>query len=69
MATKKAAGDYLKKLSTDHTAREEHKRDPQGAMTKAGLPPDSIAVIKTGDAEAIRKHLGDDAPPGCFLLF
>ncbi len=64
----KAAGDYLKKLSTDHKAREEFKRDPHAAMSAAGISPETKAVLTSGDPEKIRQHLGDDAPPGCFII-
>jgi hypothetical protein len=67
-ANQKAAGNYLKKLSTDHKAREEFKRDPHGAMDKAGISPETKAILKSGDPDKIRQHLGDDAPPGCFVI-
>lgn len=67
MANKKTA-DFIAKLSKDPKARAEYKKDPATAMTKAGIPKKSQAVLKRGDANEIRKHLGDDAPPGCFLL-
>jgi hypothetical protein len=66
--SKKKAAEYITMLSRDPKARAEHKKDPEAAMTKAGVAPTEREVIKRGNADEIRKHLGDDAPPGCFLL-
>lgn len=65
----KHTAEFINKLSSDPKAREEYKKDPHAAMTKAGIPHETQAVLHRGNPEEIRKHLGDDAPPGCFLLF
>ena len=66
--SKKKTADYITKLSKDPKARAAHKKDPDASMKKAGLAPKERAILKRGSAQEIRKHLGDDAPPGCFLL-
>lgn len=68
MANKKTA-DFINKLSKDPKALAEYKKNPDAMMKKAGLSKKSQEVLKRGDAQEVRKHLGTDAPPGCFLLF
>jgi hypothetical protein len=38
-------------------------------MDEEGLSAEDQEVLTSGDPERIRQHLGDDAPPGCFLVF
>ncbi|HEX4952948.1 MAG TPA: hypothetical protein VF017_06075 [Thermoanaerobaculia bacterium] len=70
MAKKAAtkASDYLIQLSKDPKARAAHKQDPAAAMSAAGLSASAKKALSSGDPEKIRKHLGDDAPPGCMIL-
>ena len=32
------------------------------------LSDDDKAIIRSGDIEKIRNHLGDDSPPGCMIF-
>ena len=60
---------FINKLSTDPNFRAEFKADPDGVMDKEGLDDADKAIVKSGDPDQIRQHLGDDAPPGCLVLF
>jgi len=66
MSKKTAA--LLTKLSTDAATRQRFKTNPDQVMDEHGLSAEDKAVLKSGDAEKIREHLGDDAPPGCMVL-
>lgn len=65
--SKKAAA-FIAKLSKDPKKAAQFKKDPDAAMKGAGLSAEDKAVLKTKDAKKIRKHLGDDAPPGCIMV-
>ena len=65
----KSAAAFISKLSTDPAYRDRYRKDPDGVMKEAGLTDQDKAVLKSGDPDKIRQHLGDDSPPGCFLLF
>ena len=60
--------DYVVAVSEDPAKAEAHKSDPDAAMDAAGLSDDDKAIIKSGDIEQIRNHLGDDSPPGCLIF-
>lgn len=64
----KKAADFIAKLSRDPKKAEHYKRDPDGAMKDEDLSPEDRAVLRTKDNEKIRKHLGDNAPPGCIMV-
>ena len=64
----KEAAKYIEKLSEDPSLRDAHKADPEASMTKAGLSDEDKAVIRSGDEEKIRAHMGDDSPPGCMVM-
>jgi hypothetical protein len=66
MSKKTAA--LLTKLSTDAGTRKAFKANPDKVMDEHGLSAEDKAVLKSGDADKIREHLGDDAPPGCMVL-
>ena len=68
MGDKKNVADYLLELAADPAKLDAHKEDPDGHMAAAGIDAESQAVIKTGDVQAVRAHLGEDDPPGCVLL-
>lgn len=65
----KNAAALISKLSTDPTFRESFRANPDEVMDAEGLSAEDKEALKSGDPEKIRQHLGDDAPPGCFLLF
>ncbi len=67
MSSKRTA-DFIIALSQHPELKEAWKTDPEGAMTKAGLSEEGKAALRSGDPEKIYAHLGDDAPPGCFLI-
>jgi putative modified peptide len=68
MSSKKAA-DLITKLSTDPAFRAKFRANPDRVMDEEGLDEKDKAALKSGDPDKIRQHLGDDAPPGCFVLF
>ncbi len=65
----KAAADLIAKLSTDPDFRARFRANPDQVMDEQGLSAEDKAALKSGDPDAIRAHLGDDAPPGCFIMF
>jgi hypothetical protein len=65
--SKKAAA-FVAKLSKDPKKAEHFKKDPDGAMNGEDLGEDDKQVLRTKDTEKIRKHLGDNAPPGCVMI-
>ena len=60
--------DYVVSVSENPDKAAAHKADPDAAMDAAGLSDDDKAIIKSGDIEQIRNHLGDDSPPGCLIF-
>jgi hypothetical protein len=64
----KKTADLINRLSTDASLRQRFKANPDQVMDEAGLSAHDKEVLKSGDPEKIKQHLGDDAPPGCFLL-
>ena len=65
----KASTDLIAKLSTDPDFRARFRDNPDQVMDEAGLSEEDKAAMKSGDPDRIREHLGDDAPPGCFVMF
>jgi hypothetical protein len=65
--SKKAAA-FVAKLSKDPKKAEHFKKDPDAAMKGEDLGEDDKKVLRTKDTEKIRKHLGDNAPPGCVMI-
>jgi hypothetical protein len=64
----KKAANFIAKLSRDPKKAEHFKKDPEGAMAGEDLSDEDKAVLKTKDNDRIRKHLGDNAPPGCVVF-
>ena len=64
----KKAADFVISLSKDPQKRAAFKQDPDGTMSAAGLSEEDKKVIKSGDPQKIREHLGDDGPPGCMVM-
>lgn len=52
---------YLKSLATDSKTLDEFKKNPDEALKKAGLSPEQIKAVKSGDTAAIRKDIGGGA--------
>jgi hypothetical protein len=67
MASKHAAA-FISKLTTDAKFRDRYRQNPDQVMDEEGLSAEDKAALKSGDPDKIKQHLGDDAPPGCFLL-
>ena len=65
----KSAADLIAKLSTDPDFRNRFRSNPDQVMDEAGLSAEDKDALKSGDPDRIRQHLGDDAPPGCFVMF
>ena len=65
----KKAADLIAKLSTDAEFRDRFRKNPDQVMDEEGLSDEDREVLKSGDPDRIREHLGDDAPPGCFIVF
>jgi len=64
----KQAANFLAELSQDHQKRQSFNADPDGTMDKAGLSEADKQVLKSGDPDKIRKHLGENGPPGCMVI-
>lgn len=60
--------DYVVKVSESPEMQEAHKADPDAAMDAHGLSGEDKEILKSGDLQKIRAHLGDDSPPGCLIL-
>jgi putative modified peptide len=65
----KHAASLISKLSTDADFRKRFRANPDAVMDEEGLSPEDKEVMKSGDPDRIKQHLGDDAPPGCFVMF
>jgi hypothetical protein len=59
---------FLTELSQNPEMREAFKNDPDACMDAAGLSNEEKDVLKSGDPDKIRSHLGDDAPPGVVVI-
>ena len=65
----KNAGDFVAKLSQDPAKRDQFMEDPDAVMEEHDdLTEEDKAVLRTKDPDKIKKHLGDDGPPGCFIV-
>jgi hypothetical protein len=65
----KPVADLIAKMSADPELRARYQANPEAVMDEAGLSAEDKEVVKSGDPERIRQHLGGDDPPGCFALF
>jgi hypothetical protein len=63
----KKTSDFLIALSKSPKLKAAWKKDPVGTMRKAGLSEEAIKALKSGNSDKVAQHLGDDAPPGCFI--
>ena len=68
-SAKRRALDFIAKISADPNLRRRYMDDPDKVLAEAGVSGKAKDVLKTNDEAQIRKHLGDDTPPGCCLLF
>ena len=59
---------FINKLSTDPNFRAAYKANPDAVMDQEGLDANDKAIVRSGDPDQIRAHLGDDAAPGCLVL-
>lgn len=64
----KRTADFIIKLSQDPGLKERFLSDPAGTMADAGLDAAAQSALQSNDPKAIADHLGDDAPPGCFVV-
>lgn len=63
------AGEFVAKLSQDPAHRDRFMSDPDGTMDEhGGLSDEDKAVLRSKDPDKIKEYLGDDGPPGCFVL-
>jgi len=62
MASQHIAG-FINKLSTDPNFLNQYKANPDAVMDQEGLSDEDKQVLRTGDPDQIRNHLGDDPPP------
>ena len=65
---KSHVAQFLLDLTNDPDKRE-HFDTFKKMMDDAGLDEADRAVVLSGDSERVRKHLGDDDPPGCLIIF
>ncbi len=59
---------FVTALSKNPQAMENFSKDPDGVMEVHDLTDEDKEVLKSGDAERIRSHCGDEGPPGCLVL-
>lgn len=65
----KQAAEFVAKLSEDPNKRDQYMEDPDAAMEEhGGLSEEDKEVLRTKDADAVKKYLGDDSPPGCLVF-
>lgn len=65
----KKAGELVAKLSQNTQLRDRFLQDPDGVMDEhGGLSDEDREVLKSKDPDRIKEHLGDDGPPGCFVV-
>lgn len=65
----KKAGEFVAKLSQDPKTRDRFLEDPDAVMDEhGGLSDEDKTVLRSKDPDKIKQHLGDDGPPGCFIL-
>ena len=65
----KKAGELVAKLSQDTQLRDRFLQDPDAVMDEhGGLSDDDREVLKSKDPDRIKEHLGDEGPPGCFVV-
>lgn len=56
--------DYIKKLSTDATARDTFIANPSAAMSDSGLSDEEKLALLSGNSKKIRAALGDNKTAG-----
>lgn len=65
----KKAAEFVAKLSEDPKKRQQFMDDPDATMDEhGGLSDEDKKVLRTKDADAVKKYLGDDGPPGCLVM-
>jgi len=65
----KKAAEFVAKLSEDPNKRDQFMEDPDAVMDEhGGLSEEDKKVLRTKDSDAIKEYLGDDSPPGCFIV-
>jgi hypothetical protein len=65
----KKAGEFVAKLSEDPKKRARFMENPDAVMEEhGGLSEDDKKVLRTKDTQQIKDYLGDDGPPGCFII-
>ena len=57
-----AISDYMAHLAESEEAREQHRADPDAAMSKHNLSDEERAVVKSGDHEQIRAAVRGSNP-------
>lgn len=65
---KRKTAQYIAELTAAKEKLDAFNRDPDAAMEAAGVPHEHREALKSGDAEKIKRHLGDNSPPGCLIL-
>lgn len=65
----KKAGEFVAKLSQDPQKRDRFMENPDAVMDEhGGLSDQDREVLRTKDPEKIQGYVGDDGPPGCFVV-
>lgn len=68
--SKSTAADLLVKLSSDPALRRRFQANPEAVLDEAGVQGADREALLSGNPEQLRGYLGgNDAPPGCFVLF
>lgn len=65
----KKAGEFVAKLSRDPNHRDRFMEDPDAVMEEhGGLSEEDKEVLRSKDPDKIKDYVGDDGPPGCFII-
>lgn len=59
---------YIAALTQAKSMLDAFHEDPDAAMEAAGIHPEHREALKSGDPEQVKRHLGDDTPPGCLVI-
>ena len=66
---KSTAAELLVSLSTDPALRRRFQANPGVVMDEAGIEGAEREILSSGSPDQLRSYLGNDAPPGCMIMF
>ena len=59
---------FIAELTTAKEKLDAFHQDPDAAIEAAGIAHEHREALKSGDADKIKEHLGDNSPPGCLVI-